>query len=183
MYIYNRENLPEPVFQGHEDWINLYYAAWETTFNNVECVQKEGWKPQLTCMPGVGVVWQWDSCFMTFITNYSNGTLNAFNNLDNLYRLRDRETGFMAMTYSIATEKETYPGRINPPLMAWAEWEHYRVTGDKAALKRFSQRWREYTALSRKTAAAATDCIGLRIPAPRVWMLCSKRLFADAVAN
>ena len=132
MYIYNRNSLPEPVFEGHEDWVELYYSAWETAFQNVEYVRKEGWKPQLTCMPGVGVIWQWDSCFMTFITNYSNGTLNALNNLDNLYRLRNKETGFMAMAVSIATEKETYPGRINPPLMAWAEWEHYRVTGDKS---------------------------------------------------
>ena len=94
VYIYNRNSLPEPVFEGHEDWVQLYYSAWETAFNNVEYVRKEGWKPQLTCMPGVGVIWQWDSCFMTFITNYSNGTLNALNNLDNLYRLRNKETGF-----------------------------------------------------------------------------------------
>ncbi len=136
MYMYEKEKLPVPVFEGHEDWINLYYAAWETAFSNIEYVQKEGWKPQLTCMPGAGIIWQWDSCFMTFITNYSNGSLDAFNNLDNLYRLRDENSGFMAMAYEIETEAEAYPGRINPPLMAWAEWEHYFVTGDGSRLER-----------------------------------------------
>ena len=136
MYVYQKKNLPIPVVSGHDDWIRLYDMAWETAFRNIEYVQKEGWKPQLTCMPGAGIVWQWDSCFMTFITNYANGTLDAFNNLDNLYRLRNPENGFMAMAYEIETEKEAYPGRINPPLMAWAEWEHYRVTGDCTRFER-----------------------------------------------
>lgn len=136
MYVYQKKNLPIPVVSGHDDWIRLYDMAWETAFRNIEYVQKEGWKPQLTCMPGAGIVWQWDSCFMTFITNYANETLDAFNNLDNLYRLRNPENGFMAMAYEIETEKEAYPGRINPPLMAWAEWEHYRVTGDCTRFER-----------------------------------------------
>lgn len=130
MYVYDKEKLPIPVLKGREEFIDLYYTAWETAFRNVEYVDIEGWKPQLTCMPGAGIIWQWDSCFMTFITNYSNGTLNAFNNLDNLYRLRRKSDGFMAMAYEMATETEAYPGRINPPLMAWAEWTHYCVTGD-----------------------------------------------------
>ena len=135
MCVYEKEKLPVPILKGHEEWIELYDEAWKMAFANVEYIQKEGWKPQLTCMPGVGILWQWDSCIMTFITNYSNGNLSAFHNLDNLYRLRRKNDGFMAMAYNIASEKEEYPGRINPPLMAWAEWEHYKITGD---LSRFS---------------------------------------------
>lgn len=134
-YIYQKEKLPCPVLTGHDDWINLYYKAWELAFTNIEYIDKPGWKPMLTCMPGVGITWQWDSCIMTFITNYSNGTLTAFNNLDNLYRLRRKEDGFMAMAYLIDSETEAYPGRINPPLMAWAEWEHFCVTGDDSRLE------------------------------------------------
>ncbi len=130
MFVYDKEKLPIPVLKGKEHFIKLYDAAWETAFRNVEIVDKEGWKPQLTCMPGAGIIWQWDSCFMTFITNYANGTLNAFNNLDNLYRLRRKSDGFMAMAYEMESECEAYPGRINPPLMAWAEWNHFCVTGD-----------------------------------------------------
>lgn len=131
-YVYDKQKLPRPVLNGHEDWINLYYKAWETAFTNVEYIDKPGWKDILTCMPGVGITWQWDSCIMTFITNFANGTLNGFNNLDNLYRLRRESDGFMSMAYTIETEEEAYPGRINPPLMAWAEWEHYLVSGDKS---------------------------------------------------
>lgn len=135
-YIYNKDSLPRPVLDGHDRLVELYYKAWEKAFENIEYIDRPGWKSILTCMPGVGITWQWDSCIMTFITNYSNGTLSAFNNLDNLYRLRRESDGFMSMAYVIETEKEAYPGRINPPLMAWAEWEHYRVTGDRSRLER-----------------------------------------------
>ena len=71
-YIYDKEKLPRPILEGREDFIKLYYNAWELAFKNVEYIEKDGWKDILTCMPGVGIMWQWDSCIMTFITNYSN---------------------------------------------------------------------------------------------------------------
>ena len=129
-FVYDKEKLPRPVLNGHEDWLALYYKAWETAFTNVEYIDKPGWKNLLTCMPGVGITWQWDSCIMTFITNYSNGTLTAFNNLDNLYRLRRESDGYMSMAYVVETEEPAYGERINPPLMAWSEWEHYLISGD-----------------------------------------------------
>ena len=116
--------MPIPVIPGHEDWTKLYETAWKTVFKNIEYIDKPGWKPQLTCMPGSGIIWQWDSCFMTFITNYANGTISAFHNLDNFYRLRRQSDGYMSMAYEIETEKDAYGERINPPLMAWAEWEY-----------------------------------------------------------
>lgn len=134
-YSYQKDKLPQPVLSAHPEWIALYDYAWETAFKNVDYIHKPGWKPQLTCYPGSGTIWQWDSCFMTLITNYANGTLSAFNNLDNLYRLQRNDDGFIAMAYRIESEKEAYDtGRINPPLYAWAEWRHYVVTGDSARL-------------------------------------------------
>lgn len=129
-YKYEKCALPQPVIEGKPEWVELYYKAWELAFQNIDYVQKEEWKPQLTCMPGVGIIWQWDSCFMTLITNYANGTLSALNNLDNLYRLRRKSDGYMSMAYCIEEELPAYEERINPPLMAWAEWEAYLVSGD-----------------------------------------------------
>lgn len=135
-YEYKKEKLPIPILEGHEDWIALYYKAWELAFRNVKYVDKEGWKPQLTCMPGKDIIWQWDSSIMTFITNYANGTLSAFNNLDNLYRLQRETDGYISMAYQIYTEEEAYRTRINPPLLAWAEWEGYLISGDSSRFER-----------------------------------------------
>jgi len=129
-YTYQKEKLPVPVLKGHGEWLDIYYRAWELAFENVDYIGLEGWKPQLTCMPGVNTIWQWDSCVMTFITNYSNGTISAMGNLDNLYRLRRESDGYMSMAYRINTGLEAFGERVNPPLMAWAEWEHYLITGD-----------------------------------------------------
>ena len=135
-YSYEKSALPEPILEGKPEWIALYYKAWELAFENIEYIQKAGWKPQLTCMPGVGIVWQWDSCFMTMITNYANGSLSALNNLDNLYRLRRESDGYMSMAYRIEEEKPAYGERINPPLFAWAEWEAYLVSGDTSRFEK-----------------------------------------------
>lgn len=135
-YVFDRSKLPVPVIEGKPEWVELYYKAWELAFKNIDYVEKEGWKPQLTCMPGVGIIWQWDSCFMTFITNYSNGTLSALNNLDNLYRLRRKSDGYMSMAYRIEEEVPAYGERINPPLMAWAEWEAYLISGDSSRFEK-----------------------------------------------
>lgn len=135
-YTYCKSALPEPVIEGKPEWVDIYYKAWELAFKNIDYVDKEGWKPQLTCMPGVGVIWQWDSCFMTLITNYANGTLNGLNNLDNLYRLRRESDGYMSMAYRIEQEAPAYGERINPPLLAWAEWEAYLVSGDSSRFEK-----------------------------------------------
>lgn len=135
-YVFNRQLLPEPILPDHPEWVELYYKTWELAFQNVEYITQEGWKPQMTCMPGVNTIWQWDSCFMTFITNFANGTITALNNLDNLYRLRRQSDGYMSMAYRISTEEPAWPGRINPPLMAWAEWESYLISGDRQRLSR-----------------------------------------------
>lgn len=135
-YTFCPSALPEPVIEGKPEWVKLYYKAWELAFQNVDYVNKTGWKPQLTCMPGVGIIWQWDSCFMTLITNYANGTLDALNNLDNLYRLRRKSDGYMSMAYRIEQEEPAYGERINPPLMAWAEWEAYLISGDSSRFEK-----------------------------------------------
>lgn len=135
-YEYDKEKLPEPILKGREDFISLYYRAWELAFLNVDYNIKDNWKPFLTCMPGVNKIWQWDSCLMTFITNYSNGTIDAFNNIDILYSLRRESDGYMSMAYDLNSKEPAFGERINPPIMAWCEWEHYLVSGDNS---RFSK--------------------------------------------
>ena len=132
-YVYKKDARPHVVLSEHAALTALFDYAFETAFRKVDYIEKAGWKPQLTCYPGIGVIWQWDSCFMTLITNYANGTLDAFNNLDNLYRLQRESDGYISMAYTIESEKEAYDtGRINPPLYAWAEWQHYVITGDRS---------------------------------------------------
>ena len=132
---YSEDKLPVPVYEECPEWVKLYYAAWGMAFSNVEYPSEPGWLPQLTCMPGSGKIWQWDSCFMSLFAKYSNGQLSATNNLDNLYRLQSKD-GYQSMAYVIESGKPAYGQRVNPPLFAWAEWEYFLVTGDSSRFER-----------------------------------------------
>lgn len=133
--VYRPELLPGVVCDVHPEWVALHELAMRTAINNIEYPVQPGWLPQLTCMPGQGFIWQWDSCFMTFFARYANGLLPAMNNLDNLYRLQ-RDDGYISMAYDMSTDREAYGERINPPLYAWAEWEYFQVTGDDSRFVR-----------------------------------------------
>jgi glycogen debranching enzyme len=129
------EIFPEIVCEQHPEWVELYRLACSLGLENIEFVDKEGWHPQLTCMPGEGKLWLWDSCFMALFARYTNGLLPGLNNLDNLYQFQ-REDGFLAMCYVIEDGSPAYGERINPPLLAWAEWQSFRMSGDVGRLER-----------------------------------------------
>lgn len=130
-----RYNLPDVSVSEHPEWKKLYDEAWRLAFKNLDYPSNPAWLPQMTCMPGVDYLWQWDSCFMTLFSRYSNNEISALNNLDNLYRLQ-RDDGYISMTYQISTDREAYGERVNPPLFAWVEWESYRSTCDLKRLER-----------------------------------------------
>ena len=116
------------------DYMELHGKALELARRNMEDLGK-GWKPQMTCMPGVGIIWQWDSCYMALFAGYTPDGANGLGNLDNLYSMQG-EDGYISMAYTYATRKPTWPGRINPPLYAWCEWLYARRTGDRTRLPR-----------------------------------------------
>ena len=115
------------------DWMELNAKAVSLAKRNME--KLDGWKTQMTCMPGVGIIWQWDSCYMSLFAGYTPGDYNGLGNLDNLYTMQG-EDGYISMAYTYATRKPTWQGRINPPLYAWCEWLYARRTGDLSRLPR-----------------------------------------------
>lgn len=130
---YRPDELPVITCASHPGWVDLYNTALRLAFNNIEYPDRDGWKPQMSCMPGSGTIWQWDSCFMALFAKYSNGLLPGTNNLDNLYSLQD-DDGYLSMAYKIATGKEAFGQRINPPIYAWVEWENFLLSGDELRL-------------------------------------------------
>ncbi|HRJ72297.1 MAG TPA: trehalase family glycosidase [Terrimicrobiaceae bacterium] len=126
--------LPRPVLDADPGWLELYDLAWRIAAEHVEHPPAPGWKPQMCCMPGTGIIWLWDSCFMPFFARYGGGVVPVMNNLDNLYRLQ-RADGFIGMAYETGPETLAYGERINPPLLAWTELHYWRFTGDDSRLR------------------------------------------------
>ena len=65
------------------DWIALRERAIAYARANMET--PPGCRPQLTCIPNLGRIWQWDSCLMALYAGYTPDHLDGLGNLDNLY--------------------------------------------------------------------------------------------------
>lgn len=128
-----RKQLPAPIFEEHPRWVELYWQALEIGWNNIKHVPNAKVPPHMTCMPGVPIVWQWDSCFMALFCRFLNGVFPGLNNLDILYRYQ-RSDGFIAMAYNYLKSEPAYGELVNPPLYAWTEWEQFLATGDSTRL-------------------------------------------------
>ena len=122
------------VLDSKPDYLELHLKALELAEKNIEVLGK-GWKPQMTCMPGIGIIWQWDSCYMALFAGYTPRGLDGHGNLDNLYSMQG-DDGYISMAYTYETREPTWPGRINPPLYAWCEWLYASRTGDRTRLAR-----------------------------------------------
>ena len=145
-YAYDPSALPRPVLEGREDWIELYYKAWDLGADNINFAK-----------PGTGFVaeymdealtdnkiWQWDTLFVAMFAKYSNGELPIMDGVENFYR-KQRSDGYICRELSEHDGSDIYPNSAqpwpvsnpNPPLYSWAEWDYYLVTGDAS---RFTKR-------------------------------------------
>ena len=119
--------------EAQPGYMKLHAKAVELAKKHIE--KLDGWRPQMTCMPGVGIIWQWDSCFMALFAGYTPGDYNGLGNLDNLYTMQSKD-GYISMAYVYETREPAYGERVNPPLYAWCEWLYARRTGDLSRLPR-----------------------------------------------
>ncbi|MHB0939552.1 MAG: MGH1-like glycoside hydrolase domain-containing protein [Armatimonadota bacterium] len=120
--------LPRPFLSAHPEWVELHDFCWRIAAKNVR-FSRGRWHMDAAWDPARNYQWVWDTCFMVLYCRYANGQFPGVQSLDNFYEMQ-REDGYIGMTYDMTTGEEPWPNRINPPLFAWVEWEHYRATGD-----------------------------------------------------
>jgi hypothetical protein len=126
--------LPQPVLGEHPEWKELYRFAWRVAAKHIR-KSRGRWHMDAAWDEALNYQWVWDTCFMVLYCRYGAGQYPGVQSLDNFYELQ-RQDGYISMTYSMITEKEPWPDRINPPLFAWVEWEYARTTGDTSRLAR-----------------------------------------------
>jgi len=96
-------------------------------------------------------LWVWDTSFISCFTKYAPDRFPGIESFDNFY-----ETMYGDVETPLFIQHAD-----NPPLFAWAELEHYRITGDKTRLehvvqeKKFLQKHFEFLENSRR---------GLKLP-------------------
>lgn len=129
-----QDQLPLPIWDGHDDYIRCYRKAWQLAFGNLR-------QPE----PGSGFVsnyidtafndclFMWDSAFILMFGKYANHIFPFQNTLDNLYAHQHRD-GYICREISTYNGTDQFtrldPSATGPEVLPWAEWEHYLNTGD-----------------------------------------------------
>ena len=138
-YEKERDNLPKPMWEGHEDAIDCYYKTWEIAFKNLR-------KPALTSgfvsnyidTAFNGEIFMWDSVFILMFGKYGARSFNFQGTLDNFYSHQYKD-GYICREMEQATCKEAFtrfdPAATGPEIMSWCEWEYYQNFGDTGRLR------------------------------------------------
>ncbi len=122
---FQKERVPEPVFDEIPDLVDFYYEAWNSAWRHV--VHRED-MPEKTYMDEAmtpHTIWVWDTCFMTLFCKYAYDYFPGIQSLNNFYYIiHDRKKSGARIHFA-----------DNPPLFAWVELEYFNFTGDLNRIK------------------------------------------------
>jgi len=134
-----RPLLPEPIWEGHAEAVACYWRAWELAFGNLKQSTRENGFCSNYCDTAFnGNLFMWDSAFVTAFGLYGRRAFDFQKTLDNFYR-KQHPDGFICRELSEADGLDCFPrfdpSSTGPNVLAWAEWNHYVKTGDRARLE------------------------------------------------
>ena len=132
--------VPQLILPDHPEWVCLYDKAWELAAGNIR------WRPEGSPMSETWIdeafnpnVFMWDTAFIVMFARYADGSFPVRGSLDNFYR-RQHDNGYICREIAEADGADVWtynhPVAINPPLLSWAEYRLYEVTGDLARLEK-----------------------------------------------
>ena len=133
-----KANLPQPVWEGHQDYIDCYWKAWNLAFGNLcKGDGNTGFVSDYIDTAFNGCIFMWDSSFILMFGKYADRIFNFQSTLDNFYSHQHRD-GFICREIEESTGKDHFsrhdPSSTGPELLPWCEWEYYLNFGDKDRL-------------------------------------------------
>ncbi|MCE0496336.1 MAG: hypothetical protein LV481_00100 [Methylacidiphilales bacterium] len=123
-WTFQRELIPEPVFEKEPGYVDLYWKALELAHAHVLDIPGMPQTPYMDEAFALDTIWIWDTCFMALFCRYAPQVFPGVESLSNFY-VPIHDNGFLPV-------KIQHPD--NPPLFAWVEREYYRLTGDNSRL-------------------------------------------------
>ncbi|MBD3322452.1 MAG: hypothetical protein GF350_15225 [Chitinivibrionales bacterium] len=137
-------NVPHPVSGSHPEWVEMYWEAWRKVSSSsiLHTASRGALLSPLyfdeNLWGGRNWIFQWDTCLMMMFGRYGFKLFPTLESLDNFYRLQ-ATNGYISRKVEESTGQpanvDTNVSSANPPLFAWAEWEHYLVSHN---VQRFS---------------------------------------------
>jgi glycogen debranching enzyme len=131
--------LPEPLWEGHPEALDAYWYCWKVLCEVWSYAPSEPDHQAVANLIGIRTWGPWgstmvfDTAFITYFARYAHRAYPFIEGFDNCYA-RQHANGFICRE-SDRENREVYViYPVNPPLFAWAEWEHYRLSGDARRL-------------------------------------------------
>jgi len=135
-----KPRLPVPVWDGHPEAIEAYWYCWKTLLGVWYFAPDSPSHQAVANICGIkswgpwGSTMVFDTAFILHFARYGSRTWPFVTALDNCYA-RQHENGFICRETDKNNREVYVIFPVNPPLFAWAEWEWYRVTGDRERLR------------------------------------------------
>ena len=126
---FNRNWLPQPIFEREPGYAELYWKAWEIAYDHV--MEKDG-IPQSPYMDEAfsdSVVWIWDTCFMALFCKYAPDRFPGVETFNNFY------VPFHTEAFTDGSFPLSIQHPDNPPLFAWAEHDNYLFTANTTHIR------------------------------------------------
>ena len=134
-----QESVPQPFWEGHDDVLACYRRAFEIVGSKIRAPEPgSGFTRNYVFTKFSGAVFVWGSCFITMFGKYGAVAFPFIRMLENFYGAQDSD-GFIPRELDISNGRSAFerndPSSAGGNLFAWAEWQWYLFSGDKARLR------------------------------------------------
>ena len=135
-----KSRLPVPILPEHPEWIEMYWRAWEIDWSNLRRPKSgSGFVSDFIHAAFNENIFMWDSAFMVQFGVYGRRAFDFAASLDNFYA-KQHDDGFICREITINEGNDFFypfdPDGTGPNILAWAEWRHFRISGDESRLAR-----------------------------------------------
>jgi len=132
--------LPEPIWEGHDIVIDCYRKAWDIAWRKLRQPEKNsGLISNFLYTEFSNSIFMWGLCFITQFGKYARKSFDFIGSLNNFYAKQHKD-GFICRQINIFTGNDEFhrfdPSSTGPNIMAWAEWEDYKISKDIDRIKK-----------------------------------------------
>lgn len=133
-----RHLLAEPIWCGHELAVEGWWKAWQLAFDHIRTPDPSGsFVSNYLDTAFNGRLFMWDSAFAMMFAKYGRRGFEFIRTLDNFHASQHAD-GFICRELDPSQGdifERLSPASTGPDTLAWAEWEWYCATGDRARLQ------------------------------------------------
>ena len=130
-----KDRLPRPVWQGHDDVLRCYDKTWKLAFGNLcRPISGAGFVSNFIDTAFNGCIFMWDSSFILMFGKYGARSFDFQATLNNFYSHQYAD-GYICREIEEDTGRDHFtrfdPAATGPDIMAWCEWEYFKNFGDR----------------------------------------------------